>query len=180
MLQTLTLLAAAYMLRPLCPHAPAAPAAAVSRSPCPRAEAEFSNDGEDVDWDEESKKLDALSKPMNSYYKTMSEIEAPELVKEFAKTAPKEVQEAVKMMTDEYVVAVDQLRTSQAALAAEQRRLAESEAAHAMAGETARRAIESKREAEAACASLAAEVRDVDMGLVRRSPPRRSPSPRRA
>ena len=76
------------------------------------------------------------------------------------------LQEAVKMMTDEYVVVVDQLRTSQAALAAEQRRLAESEAAHAMAGETARRAIESKREAEAACASLAAEVRDVDMGLV--------------
>jgi hypothetical protein len=33
---------------------------------------------------------------MNPYYKALSSVEAPELIREFAKTAPKEVQFAVK------------------------------------------------------------------------------------
>ena len=58
----------------------------------------YASDGadDDVDWDDEATQLDALAQPMNQYYKTVSDIELPELLKEFAQTAPKEVQVAVK------------------------------------------------------------------------------------
>ena len=74
------------------------PAVAVARSSAIRAQADFANDGEelDVNWDEEAKKLGDLAKPMNQYYKELSSLEMTELVKEFAKTAPAEVQFAVK------------------------------------------------------------------------------------
>jgi len=59
------------------------------------AQSVFANDGGDseIDWDKEAA---ALVKPTNRFYKALKEIEAPQLVKEFAETAPPEVQTAVK------------------------------------------------------------------------------------
>jgi len=71
------------------------PPPAVQR-PLVTMQADFSNDGAEVDWDEEAKKLGELAKPMNEFYKAVSSIEAPELIREFAKSAPDEVQFAVK------------------------------------------------------------------------------------
>mmetsp|Transcript_11317 Transcript_11317/g.33238 ORF Transcript_11317/g.33238 Transcript_11317/m.33238 type:complete len:296 (+) Transcript_11317:61-948(+) len=59
------------------------------------AQSVFANDGGDseIDWDKEAA---AVVKPTNRFYKALKEIEAPQLVKEFAETAPPEVQTAVK------------------------------------------------------------------------------------
>jgi len=63
-----------------------------------RAQSLYANDGagdgEGVDWDKEAA---ALARPMNRYFKAIKEVEGPELVKEFASTAPPEVQTAVKL-----------------------------------------------------------------------------------
>ena len=63
------------------------------------AQGDFANDGaeDEVNWDEEAKKLDALAKPMNRFYKAVSDIQLPELLKDFTTTAPEEVQAAVKV-----------------------------------------------------------------------------------
>jgi hypothetical protein len=76
------------------------------------------------------------------------------------------LQEAVQMLTDEYVVVVDQLRSSQSSLAAEQRRVAELEAGQAEVTDTSVRALEERRAAEVALAAMASEVREVDSALV--------------
>jgi len=57
--------------------------------------ANFASDGEEVDWDKEAA---ALVRPGadNKYYKAIKDISAPKLVGEFASTAPKDVQFAVK------------------------------------------------------------------------------------
>jgi len=57
------------------------------------AQGNFANDGEEVDWDKEASKL---ARPHNRFFKALSDIESPELIKNFAQTAPKEVQFAVK------------------------------------------------------------------------------------
>jgi len=54
---------------------------------------DFANDGGEVDWDAEASKL---AVPVNPFYKAISSIEAPDLLKDFVDTAPKEVQFAVK------------------------------------------------------------------------------------
>jgi len=91
----LTSLLLAFTLHPL-PTPPQPPPALVSRHAVARASAGFASDGEEVDWDEEAKKLGALAKPQNAFYQAVSSIEAPELIREFASTAPEEVQFAVK------------------------------------------------------------------------------------
>jgi hypothetical protein len=63
------------------------------------ADANFAEDGADktpVDWDEEAKNLEALARPMNPFYKAISDMEAKKLIGEFVQVAPEEVQFAVK------------------------------------------------------------------------------------
>ena len=72
------------------------------------------------------------------------------------------------MLTDEYVVVVDQLRSSQASLAAEQRRVADFEAEHGALVEQTRLCVEERRMAEAALGSALSEVREIDSVLVPR------------
>jgi len=67
-----------------------------ARAAAATLQAGFADDGQEVDWDEEAKKLGQLAKPANPYYKALSSVEAPELIREFAKQAPDEVQYAVK------------------------------------------------------------------------------------
>mmetsp|Transcript_68709 Transcript_68709/g.129662 ORF Transcript_68709/g.129662 Transcript_68709/m.129662 type:complete len:410 (+) Transcript_68709:60-1289(+) len=57
-----------------------------------RSQVPMRDDGEEVDWDAEFRKLPAL----NPVYEQISGIEPAELVAEFAKTAPLEVQHTVK------------------------------------------------------------------------------------
>ena len=87
------------------PSAPILVCAALTSWPSPHATtrravrvsmADFADDGAEVDWDEEAKNLGQLAKPMNAFYKAVSNIEAKNLIGEFAQTAPKEVQFAVK------------------------------------------------------------------------------------
>jgi len=85
------LLAAAFVVQPVL-RPPAVPMCSSPRI----IMQSFADDGADVDWDEEAKKLGALAKPMNKYYKAVSDIAPPKLVAEFAQTAPPEVQFAVK------------------------------------------------------------------------------------
>jgi len=64
-----------------------------------RAQSLFASDGASdgdsgIDWDKEAA---ALARPQNKYFKAIKEIEAPQLVKEFAETAPQDVQTAVKV-----------------------------------------------------------------------------------
>jgi len=92
---TLAVLCAAWMLSPLAPPAPLRLRQPV-RAAAVTLQAGFADDGQEVDWDKEANKLDQLARPMNPYYKALSSVEAPELIREFAKTAPKEVQFAVK------------------------------------------------------------------------------------
>ena len=53
----------------------------------------FANDGGGIDWDKEASKL---AVPTNPFFKTVSSIEPPKLIQDFAESAPKEVQFAVK------------------------------------------------------------------------------------
>jgi len=58
--------------------------------------AQMANDGEEVDWDTELGKLSSrLKETPNPYVQEMAEIELPQLLREFAETAPKPVQFAV-------------------------------------------------------------------------------------
>lgn len=60
-----------------------------------RAQSIFANDGDsEIDWDKE---VLALTRPKNRYYQELKKLDAPQLIKEFADTAPKEVQMAVKV-----------------------------------------------------------------------------------
>merc|ERR1719230_335934 len=60
-----------------------------------RAQSLYANDGdEEIDWDKEAA---GLARPQNRFYKAIKEIETPQLVSEFAETAPPEVQTAVKV-----------------------------------------------------------------------------------
>jgi len=68
-----------------------------ARTSSPQLQADdFANDGAEVDWDQEAQKLGELARPMNPYYKAVSDIEASELIQQFASTAPDEVQFAIK------------------------------------------------------------------------------------
>ena len=78
------------------------------------------------------------------------------------------LQEAVQMLTDEYVVVVDQLRAAQASLSAEQVKVAQLERAHTAMGAEVRDAVERRREAEAKLVAALAEVSEVDTTLVPR------------
>ena len=78
------------------------------------------------------------------------------------------LQEAVQMLTDEYVVVVDQLRACQSSLQAEQAKVASLETTCAAYSEEARVAIEKRREAEASESAAIAEVLEVDATLVPR------------
>ena len=61
-----------------------------------RAQSLYKNDGGDseVDWDAEAA---ALAKPTNPYFKVVKAIPVPDLISEFADSAPPDVQEAVRM-----------------------------------------------------------------------------------
>jgi len=72
------------------------PAIVAARASVVYAQADYANDGEEVDWDKEATKLGDLAKPMNPYYKEVSSMDMPDLIKQFTDTAPKEVQFAVK------------------------------------------------------------------------------------
>jgi len=61
--------------------------------PGPVIQANFASDGGEVDWDKEASKL-AL--PTNPFYKELRSVEPPKLIKDFAETAPPEVQFAIK------------------------------------------------------------------------------------
>mmetsp|Transcript_7178 Transcript_7178/g.12078 ORF Transcript_7178/g.12078 Transcript_7178/m.12078 type:complete len:296 (-) Transcript_7178:442-1329(-) len=56
----------------------------------------WANDGgsDDIDWDKEAA---ALTKPANRYVKVLNDISVPDLIKEFAQTAPMGVQQAVRV-----------------------------------------------------------------------------------
>lgn len=57
----------------------------------------MSNDGESIDWDKEASALVSRGKGAeNEYYKTMKKISPPDLVSEFAQTAPPDVQTAIR------------------------------------------------------------------------------------
>jgi len=56
-------------------------------------QASWANDGEEVDWDKEAA---ALTQPSNSYYKAIKQIPVPDLIREFAESAPAPVQMAVR------------------------------------------------------------------------------------
>ena len=95
-MHVLTLLTSAWLLQPL-PPLPQQSAAVVAR---PRrslvvcAELEGgANDGGEVDWDAEAAKL---ARPMNPFYKALKDVEAPKMIRDFAETAPEDVQFAVK------------------------------------------------------------------------------------
>lgn len=61
------------------------------------AESDSADDGEEIDWDREAAGLVARSSAdENRFYKAIKEISPPELVSEFAQTAPKDVQIAVR------------------------------------------------------------------------------------
>ena len=86
-------LAAAYVLAPLrMSHSHST----ALRSGVVVSQSIYANDGGDseVDWDKEAAKL-AL--PQNEYYKEIKRIPVPELVKEFADSAPPDVQDAVRI-----------------------------------------------------------------------------------
>ena len=96
MLQSL-LLATALVLQPTLLRRGARPAQVATRSALEhvRAQSLFASDGDDeIDWDKEAA---ALAKPANRFYKAIKEIEAPDMVKQFAESAPQEVQTAVKV-----------------------------------------------------------------------------------
>ena len=76
------------------------------------------------------------------------------------------LQEAVQMLTDEYVVVVDQLRSTQEALAQEQRHSGALEGMLAAARDEARALMQQTREAEANLASMLVEVAQHDALLV--------------
>lgn len=78
------------------------------------------------------------------------------------------LQEAVQMLTDEYVVVVDQLRVAQANAGAEQGKVNELESAHAELSAELRVAIEKRREAEARLEAALSEIGEVDEQLVPR------------
>ena len=91
---SLSLLSAAFFLPlPLQPPTTSLPRTAVASMQMGGLGDDFANDGGEIDWDQEAAKL---AKPMNEFYKKISDIEAKELIGEFAKTAPKTVQFAVK------------------------------------------------------------------------------------
>jgi len=60
------------------------------------AQSIYSKDGgeSETDWDAEAA---ALARPANSYFKTIKDIPVPDLISEFATSAPPEVQEAVRL-----------------------------------------------------------------------------------
>jgi len=76
------------------------------------------------------------------------------------------LQEAVQMLTDEYVVVVDQLKSTQESLAAEQRHSANVEGLLSVAREEARVSLAREREAEANLSSMMVEVTEHDIELV--------------
>ena len=78
------------------------------------------------------------------------------------------LQEAVQMLTDEYVSAVDQTRALQASLAAEQARCAELEASLQAANDSKAVCLAQRDEASACLLSLMCELRAVDDELVPR------------
>jgi len=58
---------------------------------------QIADDSDDIDWDKESAALVARSAAeQNQFYKAIKEIEPPKLVSEFAQSAPKDVQIAVR------------------------------------------------------------------------------------
>ncbi len=58
---------------------------------------DFSNDGQEIDWDKEAAALVARgSTDENRFYKAIRAISPPDLVSEFARSAPKDVQVAVR------------------------------------------------------------------------------------
>jgi len=63
---------------------------------CASSTSLWANDGGDdeIDWDKEAA---ALARPANKFYKEMKSVPVPELVSEFAKSAPAPVQFAVRM-----------------------------------------------------------------------------------
>ena len=81
----------AFVVQPLPPMQCARPRAAAHV-----AMVDAANDGADVNWDEEAKKLGKLSKPMNPFYKAVSDIDKETLIGDFVQSAPKEVIFAVK------------------------------------------------------------------------------------
>ena len=78
------------------------------------------------------------------------------------------LQEAVQMLTDEYVQLVDQVRASQASLAAEQRRSSDLEASLAGAQAASRQCVMQRDEAAACVKAVLTELREVDDELVPR------------
>jgi len=90
------LLSTAFVLPPHMPHQRKSTPRNLA---CTRASfavrASFANDGEEVDWDKEAAALVGRQSD-NRFFKAIKAISAPELVSEFAQTAPRDVQLAVR------------------------------------------------------------------------------------
>jgi len=95
MQSALVLLATAFVLPLQRPPREAARHLACSRGALTSLRASYASDGEEVDWDKEAAALVGRQSD-NRFFKAIKDISAPELVSEFAQTAPRDVQLAIR------------------------------------------------------------------------------------